>query len=163
MATPTPTDTPELEPSLEPPLLEPSLEPPLLDASAGGCTALPSPLASASVSAELVIVNAPPALTVIAPIDARAIDFAMLMPTAAATDTPPSEVSAFGVADALPSPAPPLERESPSPKPRCSFTWPVTPLELPSVGCPPPDASPGAPAAEAFALAVLSEDELAPR
>src|SRR3954468_20941816 len=149
MATPMPTDTPLAEP-------EPSPDPPLLEPSAGGCTALPSPPASASVFAALLMANAPPALIVIAPIEARAMDFAMLMPTAAATDTPPSEVDAFGVADALPSPEPPFDCERPFAKPRCWFACAVTPLVVPSLGLLEPSA--GAPAADAVASAALPDD-----
>ena len=81
----------------------------------------------------------------------------MLMPTAAATLTPPSEVSAFGVSSASPSPAPPLSLDSWSAKPRCPLTCSVTPLRSESAGVPLGDASAGAPAAEPSRSAPLSD------
>ena len=59
---------------------------------------LPSALAAASVSALLVTLRAPPVLVMLrpAPIDALVSELATLMPTAAATLTPPSLVSALG-------------------------------------------------------------------
>src|SRR5256885_1823838 len=99
-------------PPLPPARPEP-LEPELLAEESGGWTALPSAVAFASVSAEVETVNRPPfVLTVIAPTSvAREVVFARLMATAAATDTPPEEVSDFGVLSP-PSDAPGVPRES---------------------------------------------------
>src|SRR5918995_2679899 len=67
-------------------------------------TAAPLPPAAPSVSEALVSEKAPAATTVIAPMNACECDFWMLMPIAAATDTPPELVSADGVSAAPPSP-----------------------------------------------------------
>ncbi len=66
------------------------------------------------MSALLVSANEPPVVVIEtpAPRDAREIACAMLTPTAAATDTPPSSVSAFGVSEESPSPEPPLSVDS---------------------------------------------------
>ena len=146
-----------LDPPLPPDPPEP-LEPELLALASGGWTALPSAVAFASVSAEVESVNRPPfVLTVIAPISvAREVVFARLMATAAATDTPPDEVSDFGVLSP-PSDAPGVPRVSfrlVFPYVRSPSTWFETPLpELPPLEV----LSPGAPAAEACASAELSD------
>src|SRR5918994_4185829 len=67
-------------------------------------TAAPLPPAAPSVSELLVSEKAPPATTVIAPMNACECDFWMLIPTAAATEIPPELVSADGVSAAPPSP-----------------------------------------------------------
>src|SRR6476660_1415824 len=90
---------------------------------------------------------------------ARDTVIAMFTPTAAATDTPPSLVSAFGVlVEDPPSPEPPFFFDVLSPKLRCAFTCEVTPLVEPSPEPPLLVPSPGAPAAEAVASAALSDD-----
>ena len=88
-----------------------------------GCTAEPSAPAFASVCADVRSVSAPPA-TIVTPVgtNAREIEFAMLIPTAAATETPPEEVDAAGVAEAPPVPPPPFAVEAEFAKVRCSAT-----------------------------------------
>src|ERR1044072_8996917 len=83
---------------------------PLAVPSTGGCEAAPLPDARASVSALLVSENAPTVAGMLTPgaVYARERVIAMFTPTAAATDTPPSDVSAFGVLCAPPSPLPPF-------------------------------------------------------
>src|SRR5439155_1038805 len=154
---PIPTDpavTPEAPIETPPPL--PSLLAPLLPLpleSLGGWTALPSAAACASVSADVASVKRPPAwIVTLSATVASDVVVARLMPTAAATDTPPSDVDAEGV-PVPPVPWPPLLVEVVSAKPRCCATWSSTPLPLA-----PPDDSPGAPAADACALAELSDE-----
>ena len=117
IATATPIETPELE-SLGAPLDPPPLESAGALASVGDCAALPSAVAVASVSAEVRSVKSPPDSTVTGAMSTRDIDRARLIATAAATETPPSEVSAFGVFAAPPSPLPPLPLEVWSANPR---------------------------------------------
>src|SRR5438094_10357166 len=83
--------------------------------SRGACTALPSAVAEASVFAAVESVKRPPAWTVTLPIVARETVFARLIATAAATETPPDDVDAPGVASP-PSPpvAPVLDRVEPA-------------------------------------------------
>src|SRR2546426_3553394 len=102
MATPTPMEIPEVPANL---------------------TALPSPSACASVSAFVESVKRPPATTVrpVATV-ARELDFARLMPTAAATDTPPDDVRADGVGSDPPVPVPPFDVDVVLAKPRCDAT-----------------------------------------
>src|SRR3989442_9988694 len=103
MATPAPIDAPVVG-SLGAPA------PPLASlgalASAGPRAALPSAVACASVSADVDRMNSRPAVTWMSPIVARDVVFARLMPTAAATDTPPPEVFAAGVVAAPVVPLP---------------------------------------------------------
>ncbi len=111
---------------------------------------MPSADAAASVSAFVVSVTAPPAeSTTPEPTVEVEMVLTMLMPTAAATLTPPSSVWAFGVLSESPSPLPPLSCDSPSAKPRCPLTWLVTPLVLESEGVALGDESWGPPAADA--------------
>src|SRR5437879_3124484 len=106
MATPGPIETPVVE-STGPP------EPPLESAGALESvtfrTAVPSADAYASVSADVESVKRPTALTATAPIVASELVFARLIAIAAATDTPPAEVAACGVASAPAAPFPPVE------------------------------------------------------
>ena len=147
IATAAPIETPPPLPSLLAPLLPLPLE------SLGGWTALPSAAACASVSADVASVKRPPAwIVTLSATVASDVVVARLMPTAAATDTPPSDVDAEGV-PVPPVPWPPLLVEVVSAKPRCCATWSSTPLPLA-----PPDDSPGAPAADACALAELSDE-----
>src|SRR2546428_13191528 len=76
--------------------------------SLGDCTALPSAVACASVSAEVESGNRPPAWVVIAPMFVREMDFARVIATAAATSTPPALVDAVGVLSTPPRPSPPF-------------------------------------------------------
>src|SRR6266550_2131364 len=163
MATPTPTETPpELE-SLGAP------EPPDVESagaleSVGGCTALPSAVACAFACAELSSEKRPVAITTMPSMTALAMTLARLMATAAATETPPDEVSALGVCSASPVPLPPLLVEVPSANERSCATWSVTPLDacpVESDGAAAPDSSCGAPAADAFAVADVSEEPCA--
>ena len=101
------------------------------------------------------------------PIVAREVVFARLIATAAATETPPSLVSELGVLSPPSLAPPPLLEWVVSRKPRCDATWSETPVP----GCPPlvlsagapalPDESSGAPAADAFAVAELSDEPCA--
>src|SRR2546428_5175451 len=120
-------------------------------------TAPPSAAACASVSAEVERMKRPPACTVIAPIIAREVVFARLIANAAATETPPDDVAAWGVGSAPAVPLPPAELSVALAKLRSAATELSTPLPA----LPPPDASPGAPAAEAAALADVSEEPCA--
>ena len=66
--------------------------------------------------------KAPPVAVTVMPsprIRVRDATSAMLMPTAAATDTPPDSVSAYGVSPAPPSPPPPFSCDVLLAKPRC--------------------------------------------
>ena len=71
-------------------------------------TAVPSADANASVSADVESVNRPEVMTVIAPIVASECVVVMLIAMAAATDTPPADVAACGVAGAPAVPPPPV-------------------------------------------------------
>src|SRR5688572_9036804 len=122
-----------------------------------GVTAPPSALADASVSAEVARVNRPPAITTTGPISvASDVVLVRLIATAAATFTPPALVEALGVWPG-PVPAPPLPVDVVSAKLRSAAICWSTPLPAA-----PPDESPGAPDAEAFAVAALSDDPSAP-
>ncbi len=161
IATPTPIETPlELEPLGEP------LDPPDVESAGAlaslGRTALPSARANASVSAVVESVNRPPATIVTGPIVASEMVFTRLIATAAATLTPPADVFVLGVCSASPSPVPPLSVDMPfanerSPPTCCETPSPALPPPLGSAGAAALDASCGAPAAEAFAVADVSE------
>src|SRR6267378_100082 len=163
MATATPIDTPDVE-SVgavdDPPELE----------SAGGVeslgvwTALPSAVACAFACAELRSENRPPATMTMPSTTARATAVTRLIATAAATDTPPLDVFASGVFAASPVPLPPLFNDVPFANERSCETWSLTPFDacpVESEGAAAPDASCGAPAADAFAVAEVSEDPFA--
>src|SRR5687767_15613274 len=119
-------------------------EPPVVE-SLGGCTALPSASAPASALADVARVKLPPASTLTPVlIVASELLFARLIATAAATETPPSDVDADGVSSESAVPVPPLPSDVLSANPRSAETVSSTPLPLA-----PPDESPGAPAADA--------------
>src|SRR6267378_259746 len=154
-------DTPldELE-SLGAPDAPPPLESPGPLESLGACTALPSAVACAFACAELRSENRPPATMTMPSTTARATAVTRLIATAAATDTPPDDVLASGVFAVSPVPLPPLPIEVWSANERSCETWSLTPFDacpVESEGAAAPDASCGAPAAEAFAVAEVSE------
>ena len=169
IATPTPTETPLALESLADPLELESLDEPLELGSAGalesvGRTALPSASANASVSADVASVKRPVGAKMTTPVAIVAMDvvLARLIATAAATDTPPEEVSELGVCSASPAPVPPFDVEVWFPKERSCAIWSVTPLPaepllLGSAGAAAADSSCGAPAALALAVAELSD------
>ena len=134
IATPTPIETPDVESvgvPLDPPELESAggLESPGALASFGAWTALPSAVACAFACAELSREKRPVATTTMPSMTARAITFARLIATAAATETPPDDVSALGVLSAPPLPSPPFAADVPSAKERSCATWSLTPFE----------------------------------
>src|SRR2546428_445258 len=101
MATPTPTETPDVESlgePLDPPELESAgaLESPGALESFGAWTALPSAVACAFACAELSREKRPVVTMTMPSMTARAITVARVIATAAATDTPPDDVSALG-------------------------------------------------------------------
>src|SRR4029079_6736865 len=108
-------------------------EPPVPSAGAlpsCGCTALPSAAAIELVWPVLPSLNRPFAMIVTASMIALDTACAMLMPTAAATFTPPDDVDADGVLapPSDPSDGPPFELRVLPAKPRSCATCPSTPL-----------------------------------
>src|SRR6185503_14480924 len=122
-------------------------------------TADPSPLAKASVLAEVFTLTRPPA-EIVRPSanQARERVIAMLTLTAAATLTPPSEVDAVVSPPSSPAPSLPLSCAKPSPKLRSLLIIPVTPPDVESCGSPLLESSAGAPAAEAIASPRVSDE-----
>ena len=151
---------------LDPPELESAgaLESPGALESLGAWTALPSAVACAFACAELSREKRPVVTMTMPSMTARAITFARLIATAAATETPPFDVFASGVFSALPVPLPPFAVEVEPANERSCATWSLTPFEacpVESDGAAAADPSSGAPAADAFAVAEVSEEPFA--
>src|SRR5579864_1099515 len=108
------------------------METPTPTATLEACTAWPLLSTVPSVFAEDLRVSAPPALMVRpSGMVAEEVVLATLIATAAATDTEPSDVEAFGVLPELdPSPPPPLSESVLSALLRSPLTWLLTSPEL---------------------------------
>src|SRR6267378_6565884 len=134
------------------------MDTPLDELESLGAPDAPPPLASPGALESFGACTAMPSIT------ARAMALTRLIATAAATDTPPDDVLAAGVLAAPPLPSPPFAVDVSSAKPRSCATCSLTPFDawpVESDGAAAPVASCGAPAAEALAVAEVSEEPYA--